>query len=92
MYEAIVGQPMFVATNSAQIFYKQMYEMPPRPTSVRPDLELPDLIEPLLFKALQKDPANRFASMQALESELKQIQALIGAITRSAQSRITSAS
>jgi serine/threonine-protein kinase len=73
MYEAIVGVAPLTAENSAQMFFKHMFEMPARPTSINPQLEMPELIEPLLFKTLQKEPDMRYGSMEELENDLKRV-------------------
>jgi hypothetical protein len=36
-----------------------------------------DILEPILFRALQKDPNRRYASMAELESELKRAQSFL---------------
>jgi hypothetical protein len=77
MYSALVGRAPFLADNAGQLFYKQMYEMPPRPTSLNPNLEMPPVLEPLLFKILQKDPAKRHQSMAEVESEISRIRQLV---------------
>ena len=77
MYSALTGKPPFTAESAGQLFYKQMYEMPPRPTSLNPTLEMAKTIEPLLFKALQKEPGKRFNSMEELYLELTRIGGLV---------------
>jgi predicted Ser/Thr protein kinase len=73
MYEAIVGVPPLSAENQAQMFYRHMFHMPARPSLINPDLELPDLVEPILFRTLQKDPEKRYNSMEELHNALNQI-------------------
>ena len=77
MYETIVGTPAFTAENPGQMFYKHITEMPARPTSINPNIEYPQFIEPMLFKLLQKEPAKRYASMDELEVDLRNIKSAL---------------
>ena len=62
LYELITGCTPFQAETPAAILLKQVQDPLPRPKNYVPDL--PDHIEALIFKALAKDPALRFQSMQ----------------------------
>jgi len=73
MYESLVGVAPLTADNQAQMFYKHMFNMPERPSLINPNLELPEIVEPILFKALQKDPDKRFTSMDELLGAINQI-------------------
>ena len=61
LYELITGRCPFQADTPAAILIKQVQDPLPRPISFVPDL--PESVEALLFKALSKDPALRFQSM-----------------------------
>jgi len=77
MYEALVGVPPLKGANAVQLSYKHVHEMPKQPRSINSNIALPDVMEPLLFKCLQKDPDHRYASMDELESELRRAQSLL---------------
>lgn len=62
LYELITGRCPFQADTPAAILIKQVQDPLPRPTKFIPDL--PENVEALLFKALAKEPALRFQSMQ----------------------------
>lgn len=77
MYEALVGVPPLKGVNAVQLSYKHVHEMPKQPRSINSNIGLPDVMEPLLFKCLQKDPDHRYASMEELEGELRKAQSLL---------------
>ncbi len=62
LYELITGRCPFQADTPAAILIKQVQDPLPRPKTFISDL--PESVEALLFKALAKDPALRFQSMQ----------------------------
>jgi serine/threonine protein kinase len=69
LYELAVGQlPFRVRTLTEAIRYHTR-ESPPPPRSIRPDL--PEAVERVILKALEKAPARRFPSAQALADGLK---------------------
>jgi serine/threonine-protein kinase len=77
MYQALVGITPLKGENAVQLIFRHVHDMPPRPSSIKADIELPELMEPLLFKCLQKDPAKRFSTMDELEAELKRVQDIL---------------
>lgn len=77
MYEALCGAPPLTGQNSAQLIHKHINEMPKQPRAINPQIVAPELFEPFLFKCLQKEPANRFKTMEEIEAELKRIDAAI---------------
>jgi serine/threonine protein kinase len=62
LYELITGRCPFQADTPAAILIKQVQDPLPSPRTFISDL--PENVEALLFKALAKDPALRFQSMQ----------------------------
>jgi serine/threonine protein kinase len=62
LYELITGRCPFQADTPAAILIKQVQDPLPRPRTFTPDL--PENVEAMLFKALSKDPALRFQTMQ----------------------------
>ena len=62
LYELITGRCPFQAETPAAILIKQVQDPLPRPKNFAPDL--PDNVEALIFKALAKNPASRFQTMQ----------------------------
>ncbi|HEY9715237.1 MAG TPA: protein kinase [Chroococcales cyanobacterium] len=73
MYEGLTGQPPFLGSNAVQTIFKHINEMPPRPRDVRPDSDIPGELEGVLFRALQKDPGKRYATMDELRNDLEYV-------------------
>lgn len=70
LFELLTGRLPFEGASPQDMLYKHAYQPPPRPSAFRPDL--PTFVEPLLLKALAKEPPKRYqsaaAAAQALES------------------------
>jgi eukaryotic-like serine/threonine-protein kinase len=61
IYEMLAGEPPFVANSSRQLIAMQVMETPKRLRTRRP--EVPASVEAAIHRALEKDPARRFASI-----------------------------
>jgi serine/threonine protein kinase len=70
MYRCLSGKSMFEADDILQLMYKQVTEMPSSFASL--GVSLPTEIEQIVFKAIEKDPANRYQSMRELMAVLSQ--------------------
>ncbi len=68
LYELLAGRPPFSAGSLSTLLYKVLYEAPPRIEMLRPDL--PAALPELVVKALEKDPARRFASGREMADAL----------------------
>lgn len=70
LFELLTGRLPFEGASPQDMLYKHAYQPPPRPSTFRHDL--PAFVEPLLLKALAKEPPKRYqsaaAAAQALES------------------------
>lgn len=64
LYEMLTGRVPFTADTPIAVIIKKATEPMPNPRSLIPDL--PEAVEHVLFKALAKNPANRFETMEAL--------------------------
>jgi len=71
LYAMLAGKPPFDRASELAILMAQVSEMPPPMASVAPDLVLPPGLEAVVMKCLAKNPADRFASMEALIHGLK---------------------
>jgi serine/threonine-protein kinase len=73
LYEMMCGSPPFVSEGLGDILLMHLTQLPDAPTSRNP--ELPDWMEKILLKALEKNSSDRFSSMAefmaALESPLQ---------------------
>jgi serine/threonine protein kinase len=58
LYQMVLGRVPFEGTTAMRIINKHIYEPPPPPRSLRPDL--PEPIEQVMLKALAKKPADRY--------------------------------
>jgi len=71
MYFAVTGQEPFLGKNAVQTIFKHLHDMPPRPSELRPGV--PEQIEMLIFKSIQKDPRQRFSSADEVRIALEHI-------------------
>jgi hypothetical protein len=73
LYELVTGRRPYQADTPMAVLFKHLSEPLPPPRRYAPDL--PEAVERLLFKALAKDPQDRYADMaafaQALEALLR---------------------
>ncbi len=73
LYELFTGKLPFVADSLVRIAMMHANEPPPAPSAVRADL--PIAIEAVLLRALQKDPAMRYARASEICEDLRLFQA-----------------
>jgi tRNA A-37 threonylcarbamoyl transferase component Bud32/Tfp pilus assembly protein PilZ len=71
MYHALAGRPPFYGMTSLEVIRKQISEAPAHISDLVSDA--PDRLADLIMKALEKDPARRFQSAEALRHELLKI-------------------
>ncbi|MCC7118043.1 MAG: protein kinase [Anaerolineales bacterium] len=69
LYEVLVGAPPFNDPSPASIALQHISQAPPVPRSINP--LVPPAVETVLLKALEKKPANRYASGAKLISALE---------------------
>jgi tRNA A-37 threonylcarbamoyl transferase component Bud32 len=78
LYEMLTGQVPFSGVSPVEVLRKHVRTPPPPPTSINPSLPAP--LEPVLLRALEKNPADRYQSAaelsQALERARGQIERL----------------
>jgi serine/threonine protein kinase len=70
LFELATGQLPFPARNLADAIQYHVNTPPPSPRSLRPDI--PDELEKIILKSLEKDPIKRFSSAAELASALKE--------------------
>ena len=68
MFEMFTGRVPFKAESFLGILTQHVYEQPPKPCSIRPDL--PAVIEAIILKAMAKEPGKRQQDMDGLIAEL----------------------
>jgi serine/threonine protein kinase len=70
MYETLTGKPPFVGKNVLETAYKQMNE-PPKPlVADRSADKVLNRLQTVIFKALAKDPNERYQSISHMKSDL----------------------
>jgi serine/threonine protein kinase len=71
MYEALTGVPAFKGGAAiGAIVSRQLSEMPATFKQAAPLLRIPERLEQIVFKAIQKSPDDRWGSMEQLREEL----------------------
>ncbi|PZM79201.1 MAG: hypothetical protein DKT66_22240 [Candidatus Melainabacteria bacterium] len=71
MYQMVTGKVPFRGSGFMETVTKQLNEPPPPLKLTKADLNLPDMLEIVMFKCLEKAPENRFQSVADLKSALQ---------------------
>jgi eukaryotic-like serine/threonine-protein kinase len=71
LYEMLAGYPPFMANTMQALVAKHLGEQVPMITTVRP--AVPDELEDVVMRALEKVPADRFSSMQEFAEALTMV-------------------
>lgn len=69
LYETLTGKPPFDGDSILAILDKVRYEVPTSPRHLAP--ELPEALEAICLRCLQKDPAQRYANAAELAEDLQ---------------------
>ena len=70
MYRLLTGRLPFTATTQAALTYAILNSAAPRPATLRP--ELPGLLDAIVMKAMERDPAARYQSWLEFGKDLSQ--------------------
>ena len=70
-YQLVTGHTPYEADTPIAVIVKQINNPLPSPSEYIPDL--PETVERLFFKALAKDPANRYDSMEAFNQAIEKV-------------------
>lgn len=71
MYRLLTGQSPYNPKNLAHLYQQILHDQPAPPTQVRHDL--PPQLERIVMRAMQKDPAARFATWRDFGNELAEL-------------------
>lgn len=71
LYEMLTGSPPFTGQNHFQLLYKHGNEAPDPPSQRSKQANIPPHVEAAVLRAMEKDPANRFQSMNELCDALR---------------------
>jgi eukaryotic-like serine/threonine-protein kinase len=72
LYKLVCGRPAIAAADRSTLLYKVLHQDPPRPRQLDP-LIARDL-ETIVLKAKERDPAQRYATAEALAEDLRRFQ------------------
>jgi serine/threonine protein kinase len=70
MYEAITGMLPFRTDSAIGTIMMQVNDLAQPFKTVRPDLKIPEELQRIIFKALEKDPAKRYQNAAELSEDL----------------------
>ena len=79
LYEMLTGVVPFRASTQAAVLTKQLQEQPVPPSRLRP--EIPQELEAIVLKALEKDPAKRERDMAAMVRALREMSRQLGEVS-----------
>ena len=72
MYQMLMGRPPFLAAQSIDVIIQHLNEAPPRFSALRPEIQVPDMVEAIVMHCLEKKPDARFQSMDELLEAIRQ--------------------
>lgn len=72
LFDMICGRPPFEATAAADVLAMQIRDDPPSPREIAPQYEITQEVEDLILRCMQKDPIDRYQSMDELREDLQQ--------------------
>src|SRR5271166_6130555 len=67
-YEMLTGDVPFTAESTLQLMYKRANEPSPSPQTINPDI--PDWLNNIVMKCLERDPANRYQSAKEILDDI----------------------
>lgn len=71
LYELLTYRPPFKGQDVREVLRQVVEEMPPHPQEIAPHGPLPDELVAIALKCLNKVPANRYASVRAVQEDLE---------------------
>jgi serine/threonine-protein kinase len=69
LFELLTGRLPFEADTTMGVILKHLYDEPPRPSALRPDL--PSVLDTVVLRAMHKEPSERYPSAGALAKALR---------------------
>jgi serine/threonine protein kinase len=76
LYEMITGYPPYMGETPMSVAIKHVNDPVPSPRTVNPDI--PEAVEQIIFKAMAKNPTERFQTAEEFEQSLQAVLVQIG--------------
>jgi len=73
LYRTVTGRPVFAGRDAMECMFKQVNDLPSRFGDVCPEFGLSDKLETAVFKAIAKDPEDRYQTMAEFRDALEAI-------------------
>ena len=73
LYECLTGEVPFRGNNYLGIISQVLTHKPTPPSQLRPELGIPDAVEAVVMRAMEKDRARRYQTMAELERDLDRL-------------------
>jgi serine/threonine-protein kinase len=73
LYECLTGEVPFRANNYLQIISQVLTHTPTPPSQLRPELGIPDAVETVVMRAMEKDRTRRYQTMVELEQDIERL-------------------
>jgi serine/threonine-protein kinase len=73
MYQTLTGKPPLLARTAFETMNKHMTEMPERLDRARPDIKWSSPLQYVVFKAMAKDPSQRYQKIALLQDDLQKL-------------------
>jgi serine/threonine-protein kinase len=73
LYECLTGEVPFRANNYLQIISQVLTHEPLSPSRLRPELGIPDAVDAVVMRAMEKDRTRRYQTMAELEGDLERL-------------------
>jgi CheY-like chemotaxis protein len=89
-YHCLVGEVPFPRESDVAVIYAHLSEEPPKPSNLRPDL--PEGLDAVIAKALEKSPERRFATCGDLMAAARAVIDAAGPLSETRGGRTTAAS
>ncbi|QRK09481.1 TonB family protein [Archangium violaceum] len=77
-YHMLMGRPPFVSKDTLELLFAHHKVSPPRFRDLQPGLVIPERVEALVLRCLEKDPQARYASMDELLEALREVLGRVG--------------
>ena len=73
LFECLTGEVPFRANNYLQIISQVLTHEPASPSRLRPELGIPEAVDAVVMRAMEKDRARRYQTMAELERDLERL-------------------